>query len=373
MARFMFTTRAVRLAIGLTVLSLMSFACGGGATSASPAPSSSAAITNVSPALAEMIAKASKEGEVVFNAPPSRTGLPVEQEVASMEKLVKDLFGVTIKVKFDSTGTFNAATAKMLTEIQTGSPPSYDLSQQNTFASGPPLWIQNALEPIAWTKLFTWIKDEDTVWDGKAVVVETQFIQPEYNTKLVTGGDVPKSWEDLLQPKWRGKISLLINPDPWVLMAQPGAWGKDKAVDYLKRLMALQPTIGRFPEVHDRVVSGETPVAMFQQVERGATAQLKGAPIAFAKVDPVLLWPAANVVPKGARSANAAALLAAAFLTEAGQAHMLKFQGSSSIFRANSAAANDAKGRTVIIPNVAWQVSEGLKLQDEINKILTQK
>ncbi len=34
------------------------------------------------------------------------------------------------------------------------------------------------------------------------------------NTRLVKPGDEPKSWLDLLDPKWQGKILLMIHAQP---------------------------------------------------------------------------------------------------------------------------------------------------------------
>lgn len=343
-------------------------------TAAAATPMGPSAAKDMNPKLAEVINKAAKEKEVSFQGPTPRTGFSAAEMVADMERLVKEQFGAEIKVQYDHSLFFNAATAKVLTEITAGSPPSYDLLQQNVFASGLPLYAAKALEPIPWRELFPWITEKDLVWNGQAALFETQFVLPEYNTKLVKPADVPKSWDDLLDPKWKGKLSVLVYPDPWALLAQPSGWGKEKMFAYLKKLLQLNPKIGRFPEVHTWVVSGETPMAWGNQRERGVLAQQKGAPIDFAaKIDPIIGWPVANVVPKGARHPNAAALLASVFLTEAGQQHMLKFHNSGSMFRPNTSAAKFAEGRSVLMPDTEWQLREGLKMHKEIGTLLTKR
>src|SRR3954470_12970714 len=47
-----------------------------------------------------------------------------------------------------------------------------------------------------------------------------------YNTKLVNKGDLPKSYPDLLDPKWKGKIALEADDSDW-FAALSGALGEE--------------------------------------------------------------------------------------------------------------------------------------------------
>ena len=68
------------------------------------------------------------------------------------------------------------------------------------------------------------------------------------NTDLVKANDVPKSWDDLLDPKWQGKITM---PDPsrhastatflWNLQKIKG----DKWMDFVRALAKQRPLLGR--------------------------------------------------------------------------------------------------------------------------------
>lgn len=79
---------------------------------------------------------------------------------------------------------------------------------------------------------------------GEWWVVPT--IQPDsiaWNTNLVPSAEAPKTYEDLLNPKWKGKLVIDISPGSTVetLIA---TWGKDKATQWLTQLMnTQQPTI----------------------------------------------------------------------------------------------------------------------------------
>src|ERR671924_292662 len=56
-----------------------------------------------------------------------------------------------------------------------------------------------------------------------------------YNTKLVPKDQAPKSWEDLLDPKWKSKIAMEEEMYSWYA-AISVAWGRERAQRYMKAL-----------------------------------------------------------------------------------------------------------------------------------------
>ena len=44
-------------------------------------------------------------------------------------------------------------------------------------------------------------------------------VTPQYNTKLVSAAEAPKSWGDLLDPKWKGKIGITTDMKVWTTLA----------------------------------------------------------------------------------------------------------------------------------------------------------
>ncbi len=56
-----------------------------------------------------------------------------------------------------------------------------------------------------------------------------------YNTRMVSPQEVPKSYEALLSPKWRGKLGMDINDVKWFI-GQLQIMGEDKGLDYMRRL-----------------------------------------------------------------------------------------------------------------------------------------
>lgn len=74
-------------------------------------------------------------------------------------------------------------------------------------------------------------KDEAGHW----VALEYLPVVIAYNTNLVPQAEAPKGYEDLLQPKWKGKISIDSDPENLVqgLLIE---WGEERTRSYLSRL-----------------------------------------------------------------------------------------------------------------------------------------
>ena len=143
---------------------------------------------------------------------------------------------------------------------------------------------------------------------------------------------------------------------------------------YLKKLMQLNPKLGRYPEVNERVISGETPIAWLSQRERTLAYKDRGVPVDITeRVAPVLLQTNVLFVPKGARHPNAAALVAAATLTKEGQEAELKYQNLTSMFRPNTPAAEFAARHKVIRVDVDFMVKNGGELSKKIGAVLIRK
>ncbi len=85
-------------------------------------------------------------------------------------------------------------------------------------------------------------KDPEGYW----VASNINGIVVVYNTNLVSAAEAPKKWDDLLNPKWKGAISMDRDAAEWVLMLW-AAWGKEKALNYLKALAKNNHCLRRGP------------------------------------------------------------------------------------------------------------------------------
>lgn len=145
--------------------------------------------------------------------------------------------------------------------------------------------------------------------DGEYWVTAAALMLVTYNSSEVSAKDAPKNWTDLLDPKWKGKVSI-GHPafsgyvGTWVVLMQ-----KLYGWDYFTRLEKNQPQIGR--SVNDTVTmlnSKERVVAAGPE----ATTLLsrdKGNPLAVVyPTDGSLLMVSPSGIPKDAPSPNAGKL-----------------------------------------------------------------
>lgn len=325
------------------------------------------------PKLAEIIKKAAREGELVYQGPDPATGLPTAEMIRDMESVVEKYFGVRIRIKVDNALSFPASTAKALVEIKAGAPPTFDLMYQ-TELSGAPLYQARAVEPVPWLELFHHLTPKDLEWKGMALINTNYGLLPIYNSQIVKPQDVPKTWSDVLNAKWKGKLGMPIYPDPWLILSQPNAWGEEKAFDYLRKLLTLNPKLGRYPEVNERVVSGETPLAWLSQRERTLfDKEQRKVPVDVAgQVEPILFQTNVLFVPKGALHANASILMAAAMLTKEGQDIELKYQNLTSMFRPNTPASSFAATHKVVRVDVEFVLNKGPEISKKFGAMLKQ-
>ncbi|HEV8720435.1 MAG TPA: extracellular solute-binding protein [Candidatus Binatia bacterium] len=85
------------------------------------------------------------------------------------------------------------------------------------------------------------LNDSEGYWSGYYV---NSYVLG-YNTVLVKEEDIPKSYDDLLDPRWKGNRIAIDSTAHGLLRGLAPAWGEDKAVTYLKRLASQQPLISR--------------------------------------------------------------------------------------------------------------------------------
>ncbi|HEX2544464.1 MAG TPA: extracellular solute-binding protein [Ramlibacter sp.] len=145
--------------------------------------------------------------------------------------------------------------------------------------------------------------------DGHYFVTAAALMLLTYNTSMVSERDAPKNWTDLLDPKWKGKVSI-GHPafsgyvGTWVVLMQ-----KMYGWDFFNKLEKNQPQIGR--SVNDTVTmlnSKERAVAAGPEATT-LMSRDKGNPLAVVyPTDGALLMVSPSAVPKNAPSPNAGKL-----------------------------------------------------------------
>jgi iron(III) transport system substrate-binding protein len=101
-----------------------------------------------------------------------------------------------------------------------------------------------------------------------------------YNTNLVKPAEAPKSYKDMLDPKWKGKFSVDNSPDTWVF-GMLHKWGAEKTYQYQKQLIEDQKALIRKGHTNQTnlLIAGAFPVAIELYSYKIAEMKDKGAPV----------------------------------------------------------------------------------------------
>ena len=163
--------------------------------------------------------------------------------------------------------------------------------------------------------------DPDRTWTA----TRRSFFGAAYNTKLTPVSETPKTYQDLLDPRWRGRLA-------WHAGSASGAdlfvtnlrmsWGDERTRDYLRQLSdqkvaSLSGSSAR--SLVDRVIAGEFSLGLNIFAHHPLISQAKGAPTSSILMDPVAATVGTMIVPKGIKHPHAAMLLVDFILSREGQ------------------------------------------------------
>lgn len=164
--------------------------------------------------------------------------------------------------------------------------------------------------------------DDDGYWTAYYV---NPFVLG-YNTNLVKKEDVPKTYEQLLDPKWKGKkISIDDSAYGW-LAGLIREWGKEKAVAYFKKLAAQDPVVMRGNTNRVQLaMAGEYPliIAYAPTIQRETS---QGHPMDWVPLEPVPVQVNPMMLAAKAPHPNAGRLLIDFLLSKEGQNMLVGFR-----------------------------------------------
>jgi len=130
-----------------------------------------------------------------------------------------------------------------------------------------------------------------------------------YNTNLVRKEDLPKRYEDLLDPKWKGKLGIEGKDDDWFATVVQQMGGETKGVEFFRKLVSTNGLSVRKGHtlLNNLVVSGEVPLALTVYNYMPQQAKAKGAPIDWFAIEPAIAR--SNAVGVSAKPKHPAAAL----------------------------------------------------------------
>ena len=137
-----------------------------------------------------------------------------------------------------------------------------------------------------------------------------------YNTSAVKPADVPKSWQDLLDPKWKRRIGMESTNVEW-FAALIESMGEKPGLDLFRR-MGDNGVAVRTGHTHSTglVIAGEIPVMLGVYSHDVDRMRARSAPVDWFVLPPAVVLPSAVAVSRRAPHPSAAALFYDYMLTD---------------------------------------------------------
>ena len=113
-----------------------------------------------------------------------------------------------------------------------------------------------------------------------------------YNTNAVRKEDLPKSWDDLADPKWKGKLGIELDDEEWFASVVKSL-GEEKGLKLMREIGAKNGVSIRKGHtlLANLTASGEVPMALGVYHYKVAQLKRKGAPIDWFNLPPVVIHP----------------------------------------------------------------------------------
>ena len=255
-----------------------------------------------------LIEGAKKEGQVVFYA--SMEAQSAQRLTAGFER--KYPF---IKVNATRIGSERMAT-RLVSEAQARKVQAdvvnqsgfdfYGVLQKGVFD------VYNSPERAA---LATEYKDERGLWVMNAATLNVIG----YNTRLVPAANVPKSFWDLTDPKWKGQLLMDENESKW-MAGMMTHYGESKTVELLRKLATqeIQFRVGH-TLIQTLAAAGERPIVVVAFANGVERLKKDRAPIDWVAVEPIIGLTFGLALVKDAPHPNSAKLFIDYLLSKEGQ------------------------------------------------------
>lgn len=172
---------------------------------------------------------------------------------------------------------------------------------------------------------------------GEWVPLRVYVFVQAYNTNVVTREELPRSFDDLLDPRWKGRLGIEAKEQEWfATLAQ--TMGAARAVKLFREVAATNGLSVRSGNslLTNMVASGEVPLGLTVYSYLAEQAKAKGAPIDYIALKPTVAYTDGIGIVGRAPHPNAARLFYDFMLTD-GEA-MMKAQRQLTAHRQDEAA-----------------------------------
>jgi iron(III) transport system substrate-binding protein len=187
--------------------------------------------------------------------------------------------------------------------------------------------------------------------------VNSIYAQPRVfliNTSMVPMARAPKSIEELVDPRWQGKLGFESTDYDW-LASLIDHYGMDRGVEFARTLAKLDLQMRRGTSLLSQlVVAGEFPIMIDAFPEESQDLKDAKAPVDFLFPEPFVpvKTPTTVSLAAGAPHPHAAALFVDFFLSQQGQEIMA--QQGRWVSRKDVRYLADLRGKQMQIPSANW-------------------
>jgi iron(III) transport system substrate-binding protein len=139
-----------------------------------------------------------------------------------------------------------------------------------------------------------------------------------YNTDLVKKAELPKSYSDLIDPRWKGRIAIAADDFDW-FAGLMGALGEEAGVKLFRQIAASNGFSARKGHtlLTNLVAAGEAPLALTVFNYTAEQLRRRGAPIDWFVIEPLISMPNSVAVARMAPHPSAAVLMFDFMLSDA--------------------------------------------------------
>lgn len=192
-------------------------------------------------------------------------------------------------------------------------------NERNTFLQPFPQFLMNALKTDNWIQ---GTYDPDGYYIAQAFLM----LGVLYNTDMVKPADLPKTYEELADAKWKGTMTTDApgrgGQFSTMFAELKPILGEEKWLNLLKGIAALQPTpIPSSGSMAKAVLSGQYAIGVGGIQKDVFVESAKGAPLGFVDLNPVVANPSVFIYGQKAPHPNAAILFVHWMITEGQKLH----------------------------------------------------
>jgi iron(III) transport system substrate-binding protein len=189
----------------------------------------------------------------------------------------------------------------------------------------------------------------------------------------VSAKEAPKSWEDLADPKWKGKkIIIEARLVPFAMLGTE--WGKPKVSELVKKVLSQQPLIVQGgTTVANALAGGQVSIAVGTYAYTIERLKKQGAAVDWIAVSPLPVLTSAEGVLKTAAHPNAGRFLAGWMGTPEGQKIRYATQGQAMEVGRNAignVAERIKSQQPAVILETDKTFASILEIQRELGKLL---